>query len=175
MSFMQGIFLRRRTRVEATLSPDVYDLRAINERVHDALFRLGKTRMELAEALGMDASIPAASQPDAIPPASMQTMVRVARFLGVSLRWLLHGVADNEIDRFVCTASPGPGITGGGIGDVDGGSVLQGVTAKNITVQNFAGADGLSRTEAEILILLRGLSPQKKMQAIDAILAIAEQ
>lgn len=159
---------RIKKSAEEELSPEEYNLRLINERVHNAAHRLGKTRMDIAEIFGIDTALPLSKQPQKVPRATMSTMVKISNYLGVSMRWLLQGEEENEVDHFVNAEKVmWNGSTAATIGNVDHGSVLQDVTAQNITVQNISTAGPISKTEEEVLKILRRLPPREKAAVLE--------
>lgn len=166
-SFVQAVIkkfkLRRAYVVDTDLSPANYDLRAINNRVHRAMIRTGHTRAEIGELFGLDASIPLAMQPfEKIPRPTMGNIVKVSNFLGVSIRWLLYGEPQNDVDCFVELS---PAKQHGVASSVQGSAVVQGNEQSTIIVKNIHG-ESLTEQEREALRLFRSLGIQEQTRLL---------
>lgn len=176
---------------EPLLSEDHYDFTAMHQRALKAIRKLNKDIPTLLKFMGRNPELPMDKEP-AIKP-TVGNIAKVSRFLGVSAHWILTGEAENEVDFYVTHGGPvpaavsddiavlpatpnfaGPAVSAPGsadLGNVSGGSVLQGVTAGNITVQNFSPG-GLSRTETEVIEILRRLPPRQKSEALAFLLSL---
>ena len=160
---------------EADLSPADYDLCAINQRASLAITRTGRTRIEVAEMFGMDTSIPIAMQPrKKIPRPTMDSIIKMSNFLGVSVRWLLYGEPQNDVDMFVMhQVAPSQGTT---IADTrknahQGAAIITGAHNSTVVVQNIK-CDSLTEMERTVVSALRSLSPRDQADAISYIFAL---
>lgn len=162
----------------AELCPKLYDMRAINNRVYLAAGKVGKTRIDLAELFGLDPNIPLHEQPpEKIPRPTMESMARVANFLGVSVRWLLHGEPENEVDLFVSSITAGRmGPDGMSVAaNIGGPAVLQkNENCSTVIVKNIQG-EYLTDQEREILSAFRGLRAADQAAVISYLLSMDRQ
>lgn len=154
-----------------------YDMRALNDRFHMAMFKTGKTRADIAELFGMDAKIPLALQPsEKVPRPTMENIVRVSNFLGVSVRWMLTGEPENDVDVFVGSASGG--ITAGnaamGASATHGAAIIAGANNSTVVVQNGQG-DGLTAMEREAINTIRKLPPREQAATMSYIFALEKE
>ena len=157
--------IKRTPYQEKDLCQFKYDMKGINDRFHKAMFKTGKTRAEVAELFGMDPCIPLALQPpEKVPRPTMENIIRLSAFLGVSVRWILHGDPENDVDLFV---SSGPGNQSGVMCSAasQGAAIISGANNSTVVVQNIKG-DDLSATEREILQAFRAMSPRNQAVAM---------
>lgn len=141
---------------DVELCPDQYDFLEMNERVYRAMYKLGKTRVDIAKLFGMDATIPLSMQPeDKVPKATMGSIVKLSNYLGVSVRWILHGDPENEVDIFVLGHKTQDRV--GIISSVSGSALVQGNENSTIVVKNISGMD-LTEQEREMVYTFRRLS-----------------
>ncbi len=156
------------------LSPEEYDMKAVNDRTFSAMMRVGKTRADVAELFGMDSSIPLALQPkDKVPRPTMGNIVRLAEFLGVSVGWLLTGKPENEVDVFVISV---PGVSGANTGSVgssasSGAAIIAGASNSTVIVQNIA-MDDLSAMEREVIQAIRNLPARDQAAVMSYVFAM---
>lgn len=172
-TFMRAVVLKCKLRKSEIgrddLSPIKYDLKAINNRVHRAMLRTGHTRAELAEVFGMDASIPLALQPaEKIPRPTMEAIVKVSQFFGISVRWILYGEIENEIDFFV-ESQPMQSVNSAS--SVQGSAVVQGNEQSTIIVKNIQG-EFLNEQERETLNAFRKLCARDQVAVMSYIFSI---
>ena len=162
---------------EKDLSPLKYDMHAVNDRVYRAMSRVGKTRVDIAMLYGMDTSIPLALQPrEKVPRPTMENIVKLSVFLGVSVRWILYGEPENEVDIFVM----GPhacdtaymSVTGQSASQ--GGAIIAGARNSTVVVQNIAG-EGLSSMERELIRTIRQLSPREQAAVMSYVFALDQE
>lgn len=168
-------FNRRKIEIKDNdLSPLDYDMEAINSRVYQAMSRTGKTRFDLAALFGMDIGLPLAMQPpEKLPRPTMSNMCKVAQYLGVSLRWVLHGEPENDVDFFVMSSadkSQTP-IIGQA---AHGAAVITGATNSTVFVQNIKN-ENASEIEYALLRSIRRLKPKDQAAAISFILALENE
>lgn len=169
------LFWRRKVQDhDGELSPRIYDMRAINDRVHTATMRTGKTRAQLAELFGLDTDIPMCKQPqEKLPPPTMGTIAKVAQFLGVSVRWILTGEAENDVDTLM--ASVYPGHVGVAMhADVSGPAVLQkNNNCSTVIVKNIQG-EYLSDQEREMILAFRKLRAADQAVVISTVFSMQQ-
>ena len=143
-----------------------------------ALGRVGKTRIDLAEFFGMDVSIPLAMQPkDKIPRPTMETIVKVSSFLGVSVRWLLHGEPENEVDFFVMKdcKSHDRFTEAATIKTAEkGAAIITGAKNSTVIVQT-ANGDSLSEMERAMISAFRLLRPREQSSALASIFSLEQE
>ena len=119
-----------------------------------ALFMLGKSRVDLARAFGLDPTIPlGCNLPDKIPRPTMANAVKVARFIGISLPWLLRGEVCNDVDRYVSGTELRPSSMAANA--AHGSTIIQGSQHSSVTVQHHYG--DLSPQESDIINAYRVL------------------
>ena len=159
------------------LCPAKYDMYAINERVYRTMSRVGKTRVDIATLYGMDASIPLALQlREKVPRPTMGKVVKLSGFLGVSVRWILHGEPENEVDIFVM----GPHSCGTACMSVtgqaasQGGAIISGAKNSTVVVQNISGEE-LSSMERELIRTIRQLPPREQATVMSYVFTLEEQ
>ena len=158
---------------ENDLSPAEYNMRDINERVYRAMMKMGKSRVDVAELYGMDTTIPLAMQPpEKVPRPTMENVVRLSRFLGVSVRWMLYGDPENDVDRFVVGDTSDSRQTRGSVSH--GAAIIAGATNSTVVVQNIK-ADGLSDLERAVLQALRTLPPRDQASVMSYIFALEKE
>ena len=76
-----------------------FDHVAINNRVYSAIFKTGRTLVDVAVLFGMDPTVPMRDRDiNTIPRFTIATMVKLSDFLGVSVRWMLYGTLENTVD-----------------------------------------------------------------------------
>ena len=153
------------------LSEKEYDLTAMHERSCTAIQATGRTQREIAALMGADLSIPLHKRKPIQP--TMRNVTKVAQILGISVGWLLTGKPENDIDLIAIGHRPGLGKSAT-TGNIDHSTVVQDVTANTITVHNFSGDGALTKSEADIILLLRQMPPQKKIKALSTLLGVAE-
>ena len=155
---------------------------AMNDRVFLAMIRLGQTRVDIAELFGMDTSVPLAMQPpEKVPRPTIGNIAKISGHMGVSVRWLLHGEPENDVDRFVigqqaCVPSCGPLCdrgcsSNGGRSASQGGAIISGAQNSTVVVQNIKG-DDLSPMEREMLRSIRALSARDQAAIISYVFAL---
>ena len=180
MFFMRAVlskFRRKRIKLEENdLSPVEHNMQEINERVHTALNRVGKTRVELATMFGMDASIPLAMQPpEKIPRPTMENVVKLSVFLGVSVRWLLHGEPENDVDLFVMHHRPGGSTFMASSTTAEhGAAIITGANNSTVVVQNFKG-ENLNDMERAVIQAIRQLPPRAQASAMSYVFALERE
>ena len=165
--------------LELLLSDKDYDFVAIHQRAVQAMRTFGKDIPDILRHLGRNYALPIAYDPAFAP--TVGNITKIAQYFGVSVAWLLTGQIENDVDlsvsrgEFAAVIMPAPPADhspyAANLGDVSGGAVLQGVTAGNITVQHY-GPAGLSRTESDVIDLLRRLPPAKKAEALSFLLSL---
>lgn len=176
MSIIRITLLRRFYRRKAESDQEKfclsrYNAREVNDRVYLAMYRLGKSRCDVAEFFGMDPSIPLSMQrQENIPRMTMETMVKMSTFLGVSVRWMLEGEVENEVDVFVTTPA---GATGAAAG-VQGSALVQGNAHSTIVVKNIQG-DDLTGMEKEIIAAFRKLGTREKTSVLSYVFALEKE
>lgn len=153
------------------LSEKEFDFTAMHQRACEAILATGRTQREIAALMGADLSIPLHKRKPIQP--TMENVKRVSQILGVSVGWLLTGKPENDIDLLVIGHKPGMQKSST-TGNIDHSAVIQDVTANTITVHNFSGDGALTRSEADIILLLRQMPPQKKIKALSTLLGVAE-
>lgn len=84
----------------------------------------------------------------------MSNAVKAARFIGISLPWLLRGEVRNDVDRYVsgATLQPPPALTAHA---AHGSTIIQGSQHSSVTVQHHYG--DLSPQESDIISAYRAL------------------
>lgn len=153
-SFRRWNRLRDVVIYEDELDPLEYDMKAINERFYKAMNRTNRTRTEIAEYLGLDPKLPLVLQPkEKIPRPTMESIVKVSKFLGVSVGWMLHGIPENDVDLFV-ESSP---VQINQSFSANSSAIVQGNEQSTIIVNNNA----LDDHEKELLKMYR-LLPMKE-------------
>lgn len=177
MNFVQAVFLRLKMRkvdvIEEDLSPIEYDMKGINNRVYRAMSRTGRTRTEIAELFGMDSSIPLAMQPlEKIPRPTMGNVVRIAALLGVSVRWVLYGEPECDVDFFVESAPTQ--VQGAAALAIQGSAVVNGNERSTIIVKNIQG-EPLSDQEREVLLAFRRLSVRDQAAIMSFVFELENQ
>lgn len=127
--------------------------------MNNALFMLGKSRAEMARAFGLDPEIPlGCNPPDKMPRPTMSNTVKAARFIGVSLPWLLRGEVRNDVDRYVSGATqPPPALTAHAS---HGSTIIQGSQHSSVTVQHHYG--DLSELERDMITAYRALGSSEQ-------------
>ena len=176
MEFIRISLLRRFYRKKAESDQEKfclsrYNAREVNDRVYLAMNRLGKSRCDVAEFFGMDPSIPLSMQPpELIPRMTMETMAKMSIFLGVSVRWMLEGEAENDVDVFVTP----PVASAGSATGVQGSAVGQGNANSTIVVKNIHG-DDLTEIEKEIVSTFRKLGTREKASILSYIFALEKE
>lgn len=150
---------------------------AVSDRVYRAMSRIGKTRVEVAALYGMDPSIPLALQPrEKVPRPTMENLVKLSVFLGVSVRWILYGEPENEVDIFVmgphacdtaCMSVTGQAAS-------QGGAIISGAKNSTVVVQNISGEE-LSSMERELIRTIRQLPPRKQATVMSYVFTLEEQ
>lgn len=129
--------------------------------MNNALFMLGKSRAEMARAFGLDPEIPlGCNPPDKMPRPTMSNTVKAARFIGVSLPWLLRGEVRNDVDRYVSGAMQQPALTANA---AHGSTIIQGSQHSSVTVQHHYG--DLSPQESDIISAYRALGSSEQAAA----------
>lgn len=158
------------------LSPAEYDMKAVNDRVYAAMKKMGKTRVDVAMLYGMDVNLPLAMQPAGkVPRPTLENVSRLADFLGVSVRWILHGEAENSVDIFVAGAGS-PTATG----SLDlsaasnGAAIINGAQHSTVVVQHING-DDLTEMERAIVTSLRNIPPRDRAAAMSYIFALEQE
>ena len=159
---------------ENDLSPDEYNMRAVNDRVYRAIIRVGKTRAEVATMYGMDANIPLAMHPpEKVPRPTMENVVKLAGFLGVSVRWILYGEPENDVDLFVMGQQQ-TGTAVAGAAATNGAAIITGAHNSTVVVQNFKG-HGLTDCEREMIRVFRQLPVRDRAAVVSYVLAFEHQ
>lgn len=174
--------MRKVDVAEADLSPIDYDMKEINQRAHLAMRRTGRTRIEVAELYGMDTDIPIAMQPpERIPRPTMANVVKLAGLLGVSVRWMLYGEPENDVDLFVigqqqaCSPTCGPACMACGERSASqGGAIISGALNSTVVVQNIKG-DDLTDLERELLQSIRALSARDQAAVISYVFTLGQE
>lgn len=92
---------RYKDNVDSLIPLNKYDFVNVMERVMLAIFKTGRSIKDVAVMFGMNPSVPYYQQIEIAPPRTMRTIIRLSDFLGVSVRWILTGETENEIDLFV--------------------------------------------------------------------------
>lgn len=163
---------------EADLSPAEYDLCEINRRASLAITRTGRTRIEVAEMFGMDTSIPIAMQPrKKIPRPTMDSIIKMSNFLGVSVRWLLYGEPQNDVDVFVMhQVAPAQGAT---VSETrknahQGAAIITGAHNSTVVVQNIK-MESLSEMEREMVEALRRLPLRDQAAAMAYVFSLEKE
>lgn len=156
-------------------------MKAINDRVYQAMVRLGKTRVDIAELFGMDPSIPLSMQPvGKVPRPTMENVVKLSVFMGISVKWILYGEAENDVDLFVigppsCEVSCHLVKAGGGSAEASkGGAIITGAQNSTVVVQHINGED-LSELERAVIESIRKLEPRKQAEAMSFILSMEHE
>lgn len=157
---------RFKSRSQNLLPSGEYDLAGMHQRACDAIAALDYRQDEISRLMGIDTSIPLYQRQNPLPTA--ENIAKVTQILGISVRFLLYGEPQNDIDRLVLSQGKKSTVAE----SITNSTVVQNVQAENITVQNFTG--GLNQTETEMLLLLRSLPPRQKIDAINALLSISE-
>ncbi len=162
---------------ENDLCPYTHDLKELNARVFLAMGKVGKTRIELAAFFGMDASIPLAMQPkEKIPRPTMETVVKVSTFLGVSVRWLLHGEPENDVDFFVIRNDAEKCCSDPSIKSAEkGAAIITGANNSTVIVHTTNGGDPLSEMERAMISAFRLLKPREKTSALSYIFSLEQE
>lgn len=148
-----------------------FDHVAINNRVYNAISRTGRTLVDVAVLFGMDPTVPLRDRDiKTIPRFTIATMVKLSDFLGVSVRWMLYGEPENEVDLFVDAPQlhtdflhgfPPSSILAG----VSGPTVVQkNDNCSKIIVKNIQGEE-LNEMEREALRLFRRLTIKQQTEA----------
>lgn len=120
---------------------------------------------------GMDASIPLAMQPpERVPRPTMENMVKLSGLLGVSVRWMLHGEPENDVDVFVMGPLPS-GASLAATAATNGAAIISGASNSTVVVQNIRG-DDLSGMEREMILTLRQLHPKDQAAAFSYVFAL---
>ena len=123
--------------------------------MNNALFMLGKSRVDLARAFGLDPTIPlGCNPPGKMPRPTMSNTVKVARFIGVSLPWLLRGEIRNDVDRYVSGVMQQQ-FSAMVAHAAHGATIIQSPQQSTVTVQQHYG--GLSPQESDIINAYRAL------------------
>lgn len=158
------------------LSPAEYDMKAVNDRVYAAMKKMGKTRVDVATLYGMDVSLPLAMQPAGkVPRPTLENVSRLADFLGVSVRWILHGEPENSVDVFVAGTGSPPAA-----GSLDlsaasnGAAIINGAQHSTVVVQHING-DDLTEMERAIVTSLRNIPPRDRAAAMAYIFALEQE
>lgn len=163
---------------EADLSPAEYDLCEINRRASLAITRTGRTRIEVAEMFGMDTSIPIAMQPrKKIPRPTMDSIIKMSNFLGVSVRWLLYGEPQNDVDLFVMhqvAPAQGTTISENRKNAHQGAAIITGAHNSTVVVQNIK-MESLSEMEREMVEALRRLPLRDQAAAMAYVFSLEKE
>lgn len=149
-----------------------FDHVAINNRVYHAIAKTGRTLVDVAVLFGMDPTVPLRDRdPATIPRFTIATMVKLSDFLGVSIRWMLYGEPENEVDLFV-DAQQHPVYFPQGfpassmIAGVSGPTVVQkNDNCSKIIVKNIQGEE-LNEMEREALRFFRRLTGKRQAEAL---------
>lgn len=158
-SFQKWNVFRKVVLYDDELNPREYDMQAINDRFFKALSKTNRTRTEIAEYLGLDSRIPLALQPkEKIPRPTMESIVKVATFLGVSVGWMLHGIPENDVDLFVDSAP----FQSKHSFSAAGSSIVQGNEQSTIIVNN----NSFTSNEQEILRIFRSLDVKNQVELL---------
>lgn len=172
------LFKRKNIKLkEQDLNPESYDMKAINDRVYRAMLKTGKTRIDIANLYGMDASVPLALQPpEKVPRPTIGNIVKLSNFMGVSVRWILYGEPENDVDIFVGSAPTGGaiGATALGASAAQGAAIITGARNSMVVVQNGKG-DDLSPMEQEVIKILRNIPPREQAVAMSYIFALEQE
>lgn len=158
---------------------------AMNDRVHLAMIRLGQSRVDIAELFGMDTSIPLAMQPpEKVPRPTIGNVAKISGHMGVSVRWILYGEPENDVDRFVigqqaCAPSCGPSCglacnVDAGRSASQGGAVISGAQNSTVVVQHITG-DDLSSMEREMIHAIRSLSARDQAAVMAYVFALEKE
>ena len=182
MHLVRAVLLRLRSKKnvelkETDLSPDDYNMKDINDRVLKAIMRTGKTRVEVADLYGMDTSLPLAMQPpEKVPRPTMENVVKLAVFLGVSVRWILHGEPENEVDLFVMSQQSAgmTSHTAQAASASQGAAIINGANNSTVVVQNITG-ESLSELEREVIKAIRQLPVREQASVASYVFAIEEK
>lgn len=147
-----------------------FDHVAINNRVYSAIFKTGRTLVDVALLFGMDPTVPLRDRDiNTIPRFTIATMVKLSDFLGVSVRWMLYGDLENEVDVYVSSphhAPTGPIVTAGSMVEgVTGPTVVQKNDNSTVIVKNIQGED-LNDVEREALRFFRRLTVRRQTEAL---------
>lgn len=141
------------------LDPNHYDLPAINDRFFKALHRTSRTRIDAAKVFGLDPNIPMAMQPkENLPRPTMQSMIISANFLGVSVRWLLYGEAENDVDLYVESNAPKSHYSF----SANNSSVVQGNERSTIIVNN----NSMNDHELEVMKMFRSMNVYNQVKLL---------
>lgn len=158
-SFQRWNRLRDVSLHDDELSPLEYDMQAINERFYKAMGRTNRTRTEIAEYLGLDPKLPLSMQPkEKIPRPTMESIIKVSMFLGVSVGWMLNGIPENDVDLFVEST---PAKINQSF-SAHSSAIVQGNEQSTIIVNN----NSLDDHEKEIIRLYRSLPMQEQVKLL---------
>lgn len=180
MISVRNILRFRRNKValnETDLSPAKYALDEINDRASRAMARTGRTRVDVARMFGMDPGIPLAMQPpEKVPRPTMESVVKLAGFLGVSVRWLLYGEPQNDVDLFVVGKQGHHGaISQAAVKSAGhGAAIISGANNSTVVVQNIKGEISCP-VEREILRIFRSLPAEKRVQVADYVFSVEKE
>lgn len=149
-----------------------FDHVAINNRVYHATAKTGRTLVDVAILFGMDPTVPLRDRaPSTIPRFTIATMVKLSDFLGVSIRWMLYGEPENEVDLFVDAPQhpvyfPQGFPASSMIAGVSGPTVVQkNDNCSKIIVKNIQGEE-LNEMEREALRFFRRLPGKRQAEAL---------
>ena len=174
-TIIRRIAWRKKMTNEDDLCPIEYDMQAINDRMYKAMVKLGKTRVDIATLYGMDPGIPLAMQPpERVPRPTLGNIAKLSGYLGVSVKWLLHGEAENDVDIFVMGLQIGthtPVSNGAGSSAAQGGAIISGAMNSTVVVQHMVG-DDLSAMEREIISAIRKLPVREQATVISYIFSM---
>lgn len=159
---------------EDDLCPVEYDMRELNDRMYKAMGRLGKTRVDIAKLYGMDPNIPLVLQPvEKIPRPNMGNVAKLAGYMGVSVRWLLHGEPENDVDLFVMGHQAVQGH-GNGASAAQGGAIISGAQNSTVVVQHINGGE-LNNLEREMIHSFRTLSARDQTAVMSYVFALEKE
>ena len=149
-----------------------FDHVAINNRVYHAIAKTGRTLVDVAVLFGMDPTVPLCDRDQStIPRFTIATMVKLSDFLGVSIRWMLYGEPENEVDLFVDAPQhpvyfPQGFPASSMIAGVSGPTVVQkNDNCSKIIVKNIQGEE-LNEMEREALRFFRRLTGKRQAEVL---------
>lgn len=157
---------------EKDLNPFLYDLKGINDRMYKAMMKLGITRVDIARLYGMDERLPLAMQPQKkIPRPTIENVVKLADYMGVSVRWLMYGEPENTVDMFVIgqqitkqNSTPNTAYAETvGASASTGAAIITGTSNSTVIVQNIKKEREESKFEIELLKAFRNLNAKEQI------------
>ena len=144
---------------QTNLNPYKHDLNGINNRMYKAMIKLGITELDIANLCNIDEHF-SLSRP------TIENIIKLSNFMGVSVRWLMCGEPENTIDMFVMGQQTTKQNNAAAVGTnaSTGSAIITGTRNSTIIVQNIQNEQ--NNLETELLQSFRKLSSKEKILVI---------